>query len=116
MRSLNAQFDSALDEAFALHEKSVNEISEQLKRGRQQQAILTRLISDYRHKDDLIEHVLKRLGEGVFQDGDDALLFFCKCADELFIMALRDLPINEQDQYKKMRKLHPLWGESWWSK
>lgn len=116
MRSLTAQFDHEMEKAFELHAQRANEISDELRKTRRQQVILNTLISDYRHKDELIEHVLMRLGQEAFQPGDDAVLFFCKCADELFLKNLAKIPDHEHDQYKRMKALHPLWGESWWTK
>lgn len=116
MKSLNAQFDSAMDQAFALHDQMIDKLADDLRKNRLQQKILNTLISDHRDKPDLIEYVLMRLEEGYFHEDENATAFFCRCADEIFLMNLTKHKKIKGDQYEKMKSLHPLWGTSWWTK
>lgn len=112
MKSLQAQFDAAMLNAHELTSEDV----EKLRSRRLQQCDLEKLMSDYRHKTDLMEYIQKQLSKNRFKDGECGQDFFKRCADELFMERLqtsRDPGIK--DSYLRMKRLHPLWGESWWT-
>lgn len=101
---LRAQFDKAMATAAA---NKLRHESEQL-------ALLNSLISDYRHKQDLILVVLERMSEGKYVMGDDARSFFLSCADAVFHERLAKKIASGSSA--GMKELYPLWGESWFTK
>lgn len=101
---LRAQFDKAMEVATA----------NQLRHESEQLALLNSLISDYRQKEDLILEVLERMSEGKYSVGDDARSFFMSCADAIFHQNLAKKVASGSSV--GMKELHPLWGESWFSK
>lgn len=101
---LRAQFDKAMQLATA----------NQLRHDSEQLALLNSLISDYRHKEQLIAVVLARMSDGQYTMGDDARSFFLSCADAVFHENLTKKTASGGSA--GMKELHPLWGESWFSK
>lgn len=101
---LRSQFDRAMKTAM----------EEQLRHDSEQLALLNLLISDYRHKEELILVVLTRMSEGKYSVGDDARSFFLACADEVFHANLAKKTASGGSA--GMKELHPLWGECWFTK
>jgi|SRR6185312_12376205 len=113
MTKLTAQFDNALWKAYELERKNQSDLLESLRKDREQQAILARFLSDYRHKADLVDYVMDKIAEGAFKAGDDAKAFFCICADEVFFKNLQNA--KERKTVENVKMYHPLFGESWWT-
>lgn len=117
MESLTAQFDRAVLDAFDVYNEKLDEMASERTENRRQLALLNTLISDHRDKPELIKHVFKRLEQDAYKSGEDATEFFRRCADEIFIVNLRAHKHEVgEDPEKVMKKLHPLWGKSWWTR
>ena len=101
MRSLQQQFDDSIAEVYA--------------EDKRQREILMRFLSDYQKQEQLIDYVMERLAEDAFKMGDDAKDFFCRCADEVFKINLKIAAEKGGKRPESIKKLHPLFGEPWWT-
>lgn len=107
---LAGQFIKAMKKAYSVEDNCEEQLSE-INEERMQFVLLHDLLFRLRDKTDLVELVESRLNS--FHLGMNARDFILSCADEIFrAKQAKEEYKKGEDVFERMKRLHPLWGDS----